>query len=203
MARRSVGEGRESGAALVEFAFVAMLLFVLAAGAFDYGMAWRTGLAINEASRTGARVGSAMGDQPTTDYYLLSGSKAALESSGKLGEIERVVIFRSANADGVVPEQCKVAMATSQPCVIIEGDVFRSGWDIDDFNAGPGQNGCFELALVSNWCPGDRESQQLIADYIGIWVKYRQDHFFSVTGGHVMVERQSVMRLEPRVENGT
>lgn len=200
MAARTGGTRGESGAAVVEFALVGLFLFVLVGAAFDYGMAWRTGLGINEASRTGARVGSAMGDQPSTDYYILSGAKSALESSGKLDGVERVVIFRSAVADGTIPAVCKTATSTSQECVIVDGATFQGEWSLSDFNSGAGEDGCFNLALSANWCPGDRESAQLDADYLGVWIRYRQDHFFPISGDRVMIERQSIMRLEPRVE---
>ena len=66
---RATAGGRERGAMLVEFAFVAMFLVVLVAGTFDYGFAWRSGLAVNEGARAGARVGSGQSLSRGADYY--------------------------------------------------------------------------------------------------------------------------------------
>ena len=98
--RRAAGE---RGAVLVELAFIAMFLVILVAGTFDYGFAWRTGLAVNEAARTGARVGSGQGISRGADYYALNGVRAALDSSGLTNDVRKVVIFKSTNANGGVP----------------------------------------------------------------------------------------------------
>lgn len=201
----SAGRSGERGAVLVEFALVAMLLFVLGAGAFDYGMAWRAGLTVNEGARTGARVGSAMGNledsgsgKALADYYALSGARAALESSGRLADVERVVIFRSTTADGVVPAECKTQTNPNRPCNIIDGAVFRGGLSEGHFRT----DGCLtSTSYARRWCPANRNSVQLTAEYFGIWIRYRENHFFPVIGSHTMIERQAVMRIEPQIES--
>lgn len=200
----------ECGAVLIEFAAVALLLFVLASAAFDYGIAWRTGLAINEGTRTGARVGSALGagrsvapDDTVSyvaDHMVLSGVKAALDSSDTIDTLDRLVIFKADSEDGRVPTSCTGdgTPPQSSSCVIISGDVFRNGGWEDDPSAFDA-NGCLIGAATKDWCPSIRINDQHSADYFGIWIRYRQDHFFGITGSSVWVERQTVMRIEPRV----
>ena len=43
----------ERGVTVVEFSFVALMLLTVVAGTVDYGRAWQSGMAINEATRTG------------------------------------------------------------------------------------------------------------------------------------------------------
>ena len=84
-ARHGVGCGGAAGAALVELAFVALFIATISAGAYDYGMAYREALAVNEAARTGVRTGSALGTNWQADYYALSGAKAALAGEQQAG----------------------------------------------------------------------------------------------------------------------
>lgn len=203
MTRRRVEDERdgEHGAVLIEFAFVAMFLVVLLMGAFDYGQGWRAGLAVNEASRTGARVGSAMGRDRLADYYILSGAKAALESSGRLDRVERVVIFQAANPHGRVPETCKTAptVSASTRCNIMTGAEFRSDWTESNFH---GTTGCYTGAPTNRqrWCPNSRNPAQASADYVGIWITYDHAHTFTFLDDATTVSRQTVMRIEPLQE---
>ena len=193
---RPVRSGRgERGAALVEMAIISLLLLLLIAGGYDFGQAWRQGLITNEAARTGARTGSALGDNYLADWYALSGSRAALQNSGRLDDVERVVIYRADTTDGQVPSQCIDQNSTSRRCNILTGDQFRA-MQISDFNT---TTGCFQPALVKNWCPSSRDNVQLTADYYGVWIQTRYSYEFSILGSGTTVRRDAVMRLEPKV----
>lgn len=187
---------RERGAVLVELAFVALFLLVVIAGTYDYGQAWRAGLAINEASRTAARVGSAQGTTRAGDFNALSGAKAALVSNGRLGDVERVVVF-SAGTDGKIPAGCKTGSTAA--CQVILGPAFRTNWESQAVNTATTPDGCLQVAYAKNWCPTARNNVQLTAQYYGVWIKYRYDHEFSVFGTDTSIERTTTMRLEPKV----
>lgn len=192
------GDRNERGAGLVEFALVALLLFVLSGGAYDYGQAWRSGLAINEAARTGARVGSAMGSDRAADFYALSGLKAALQASGRLDDVERIVVFRADAANGRVPDACKTQNSGAN-CQIIQGAAFRTSWE----STTPAANatttaGCLNVASSKAWCPTARKDDQVVAEYYGIWIRYRHHFLFPVVGSSTTIERVAVMRIEPR-----
>lgn len=184
---------REEGAALVELTLIGLILVLLLAGAFDLGMGWRAGLVVNEAARTGARIGSGQGSDQMADYSLLSGVRSALDSSGVLDQVERVVIFRSSG--GAVPPSCKVGAPAAQPCNILTGDQLRT------LSAAPAEAvddaGCIINAMTRNWCPTARNSVQLTADYLGVWVLMRHDYMFPILGAGMDVQRTAVMRLEP------
>lgn len=192
--RRSDADG-ERGAVLVEFAFVGLILLTLLAAGFDYGMAWRTGLAANEGVRAGARVGSGQGKELTSDYSLLSSMRAALQSSGVLDDVERVVVFESATSAGRVPSGCVTGSGSGQECNILTGAQFRA------FPSNPAtatdSHGCITPATTSRWCPDERIDVQLTADYLGVWVRIRHDYMFPVMGDSTTVDRTAVMRIEP------
>lgn len=197
---RCGGRG-ENGAAMVEVAIVAILFVTLLAGALDYGMAWRTGLAVNEASRTGARVGSAEGVDTRSDYNILTGLRAALASSGQLGRLERVVIFRSDGPDGRVPADCTTTTgSTAAPCNVLTGDQVRSLPTVAVAGATTDVDGCINASVVKGWCPRSRVDSQATADFLGVWVEVRHKRLFNAFGGDVVVRRQTVMRVEMRTE---
>ena len=195
---RPQGDRRERGAVLVELAMVAVLMLTLAAGTFDYGMAWRAGLAANEAARTGARVGSAQGKVIGADYAILSGTRSALASSGQLDSVTRVVIFKSTTVDGAVPANCKTTTSSSisESCNILTGAQFRAMPTTN--TAGTlDSKGCILASQTRQWCPTDRNDVQLSADYIGIWVQLNYTFTFRIAGTTQTIERDAVMRLEP------
>lgn len=185
----------QRGAALVELALVALLLCTLSAGAFDYGMAWRGAIATNEAARTAARTGSALGKSPQADWYALSGARAALKNSNQLNGVTKVVIFKSTTTSGEPPAECLTATSSSQPCTMITGAQFRGMTD-SSFNS---TTGCFTAATIKNWCPSSRDNVQLTAEYYGIWIQVKYNHTFRILTTSTTITRDAVMRLEPTV----
>ncbi|MCU1499358.1 MAG: hypothetical protein JWM47_3311 [Acidimicrobiales bacterium] len=188
----------ESGAVMVEMALIAIFLVTLAAGAYDFGKAWRGGLALNEASRTGARVGSAQGPVRAADYYALSGLKASLTSSGLIGRVTRIVVFSSTSPDGVMPEACKTTSTTA--CQVITGTAFRTAWETGPMTTATTTTGCLQIATAKNWCPTTRTNTLATAEYYGVWIQMRHTYDFPLLGTGVEMSRTTVMRLEPTVE---
>ena len=190
--------GGERGATLVELAVISVFLVTMIAGTFDYGQAWRSGLAVNEASRTGARVGSAQGPSRAADYNALSGAKAALVSSGKLARVLRVVVFRSTAADGKVPTACKTG--STSDCQVITGTAFQTSWESQSYTSATDSTGCLVIATAKNWCPTSRIDTQATAEYYGLWIQIRHPYMFPLLGSGIDVARSSTMRIEPRAE---
>lgn len=190
-ARTSRRDGQR-GTAVVELAFIGLILSTLIAGTWNYGGVWRAAMRANEAVRTGVRTGAAMGNSQLADWYALSGARASLDSSGNLNQVVRIVIFRSDTTDGKIPVDCKTATATTSKCNIITGANLITMTQAD-FNA----SGCYSKATVSNWCPTSRNDVQATAEYFGMWVQLTQNYDFKMLGSSANVERQAVMRLEP------
>lgn len=196
---------------IVEFAFVAIFLFTLIAATFDFGLAWRSGLAVTEATRAGARTASGLSKNPTADFNALTGVRASLTSSGNIDNLELVVIYRAATSDGAVPSSC-TSPPYSGTCIVLTGEQLRD-LDAGDFSMvvpvdpadSPTGTGC----IISNythrttsWCPNTSASSRnnsITANghYLGVYVRYRHDYLFPVMGESRTIERSTVMRLEP------
>ncbi len=201
--------GDERGLAVVEFAFVGLILLVIVAGAIDFGLAWRSGLALTDASRNGARVGSSMAKNPSADYSVLSSVRASLESAGKLDATQVVVLYRSTTANGRPPSECITAPYTtgSADCIVMTGAQLNgigpgnfSFVDDGDATTPPTGTGCASsnyTRRTASWCPSQRLNALTNAHYIGVFVRMRHDNLFKVLGASRMVERYAVMKLEP------
>lgn len=180
---------------MVEFAAVALLLLLIVAGTYDFGMAWRTGLEVNEAARSGARVGSSQGTKVTTDFSLMSSVQATLASSEILDDVQRIVIFRATDVDGEVPASCLEA-APSGACTVLSGAQVQA-FPTTEAGTIDATSGCILDSLHSNWCPADRDDVQQSADYVGVWIEVEHDYLFPIIGDSTDVARTAVMRLEP------
>lgn len=206
---RRLGQGRrdgQRGATLVEFSFVAMFLLVLVAGTFDYGFAWRAGLAVNEGARAGARVGSSQSLSKGADYYALNGVRATLIASGAIDQVQKVVIFKSTTTNGRVPASCLTA-TPSGTCNVLTGAQLKA-LTLSSFNlvissdptVAPTGTGCLNsnAALRVGWCPNARSNNQDTgSDYYGVYVELKYPRKFPVFGNSILVTRTAVMRLEP------
>lgn len=186
----------ERGAVMVEFAAVALLLLLLTGGTYDYGMAWRTGLEVNEGARAGARVGSSQGTKVTADFSLMTSVQATLDSSGVLDDVQRVVIFRSTTVDGRVPGTCLEESSPSGPCTVMNGAQVRALPDTEVGTIAP-STGCILNSLHRGFCPLTRDNIQLSAHYLGVWIEVEHDFLFPIIGSSTDVSRAAVMRLEP------
>lgn len=184
----------ERGAIIVEMSIVAIFLVTLLAGTFDFGMAWRGSLAVTEATRAGARVGSSVGDDINADRDLLLSAQAALSSSGLLDEVQRVVVYRSSSINGAVPPNCKTATSTVSGCNVLTGTQFKN------LTAGSAltSRGCINTSTSKGFCPLDREERQIDADYLGVYIRAEYRFMFQLLGTVQVIERTAVMRIEPQ-----
>jgi Flp pilus assembly protein TadG len=202
---RRRGRG-QAGAALVEFALVAMVLLVICASTFDYGFAWRAGLAVNEGARSGARVGSSQSLSKGADYYALNSVRATLLASGAIDQVEKVVIFKSTTANGRVPASC-LLNSPSGTCNVLTGAQLEaltlSSYNLvisPDPNVAPTGTGCLNANAAQRvgWCPNARSNnQETGADYYGVYIELKYPRKFKFPGSSIKVTRTAVMRLEP------
>ena len=101
---------RERGAAALEFALIAPFFFLVVFGGIEIGLMFRSHLALEDMSRSAARVASIERDAADADRVILSRieSKAAPLN----GDITRVVIFSAPTLDAQVPVACTTANAS-------------------------------------------------------------------------------------------
>lgn len=171
-------EDRERGVATIEMALVVGLLLMIALGAFEYGMAFRSWFGVTAASREGARVAASAGSATQADCTILEASAAALLSNNG-NEVVALEIFRHDPDTGINGPTSR----------------FRPKTDDDEDNLICG-NWVWESL---NYPPASRDDQGSTRDWVGVRVTYR--HFW-ITGafwwsGDVTWTNETVMHIEP------
>jgi Flp pilus assembly protein TadG len=186
---------REKGAALVEFAFIVPLLALLAFGTLEVGYQWRFAHEAVGSSRAGARVGAGLGDDPTTDFYILSSIRASLESAGMLGKLQRVIVYQ-ATTQGSPPSTCLAATPTGA-CNVYNASMITSSLQVTSFHATSGcYTGTAADAPLKGWCPSSRITNQPTADYVGVRLVLNSAAMTGMYPAYT-ITRESVMRMEP------
>lgn len=185
----------DRGAAMIEFALVALFLFTLSLGLVEFGYAWRSAVAVVSSSRAGSRTAASLGKDPQADYFALTSLKASLESSQLLDGLQRVVVFRSDSVDGTVPPSCtNGAASVGDRCNVYTGDQVRNV-QLAQFDP---TTGCMTAASATYYCPSSRNPSQSTADYLGVFVELRHSYVTGFFGSGVTITRTTVMRLEPK-----
>ena len=114
---RNVGDSGarrgERGAALVEAAIVTPLLLMLVFGIIEFGFAFKDTLTLANGSRSGARVASAAGTDPSADWFVLQAVKGA---TGSLANVNEIVVFKATGPNGVVPASCASGTPSGGSC---------------------------------------------------------------------------------------
>jgi hypothetical protein len=185
----------ERGATLVEFAIIAPVLSMLIFGMIEYGLLFRDYLTVSNVTRTGARVGSAAGNQPLADYNILQAVKAAAGAlPGGVASIDKIIVYKTTSADGAPPAACITGGSQSGSCnVYLKAD---AAWNLPTTSFGCGA-GSVDLL----WCPttsGYRSVSQANASYIGVWVTVNHKFMTGFFGSAKTITDSVVMRMEPK-----
>ena len=107
----------EEGAALVEFAIVAVLLFTLLFGIIEFGLAFRDRLTMANASQSAARVLAALGNETDTDFQALSSLATTLETLPNSGvDVVKYVDIYKADSDGNPVGSCPATEGGGTDC---------------------------------------------------------------------------------------
>ena len=138
------------------------------------------------------------------DFYAVSSVKAALKASGKLEQVQRVVIFNASNANGQASAACRTG-AGDGTCSVISGANLRTTWDATSdetsVKSQTNSSGCLTIASPKNFCPTLRiNTPQASAQYVGVYIRIRHNYLFPILGSGTDVSRTAVMRIEPKAE---
>ncbi|MEA2001982.1 MAG: TadE/TadG family type IV pilus assembly protein [Actinomycetota bacterium] len=157
----------ESGVAMVEFAFVAILLFSIMFGIVEFGLAFRDRLTVANATQASARVVATMGADEQADFFSLQALAADLETLPSAGVqiINSVDIYLSdGNGDPVgncgTGDRCNryvywpgfTATCDWNPCP--DADAGYGGWP---------------------WPPPDRDVELPGLEVIGVEIHFSHD----------------------------
>lgn len=98
---------REDGAALVEFAMVAVVLLMIVFGIVEFGLTFRDRLTMANSTQGAARISAALGNDESADYETLLALAQSLETlpASGIGIVKAVDIYE-ADADGEPLSAC-------------------------------------------------------------------------------------------------
>lgn len=180
---RRLRRGSESGAALVEFSVVLPLLAILVFGILEYGSLISQNLALSTSTRAGARVGAQEGNYLAADYDIL---QSVENSRGfmSLGSIQKVVVYKSADENGTVPQDCKNGTPVAGVCNVYSSASFAMD-----------QDELIGSSQAASWPASTRVQGQ---DYLGVWVIAEHSWLTGLFSTKpTSVADSAVMRIEP------
>ena len=174
------GPDREKGAAAIEMAIVVGILVMLAIGAFEYGMAFRSWFGVTAASREGARVGASAGSASAADCTVLEAAAAALLSNTG-NEIVNLEIFKHDPGSGLNGPSSNYR--PFDPDADDTANLVCGAW--------------FEIS--DNWTSTSRDDDGATRDWLGVEVTYQHEW---ITGafwwdGTITWTDSTIMHLEP------
>lgn len=177
--RTRFGTG-DKGATLVEAALVIPLLLMIAIGSAEVGLTFVDWMSVSNATREGARVGSAAGNSADADDLILQ-VVARASCNINNGRLVQVRVFESdANGDQVDPARQNVYPVASMSC-----QPFSVTWG----------------TATVNWPSTSRSTDIGDLDYLGVEVRFEHD---TVTGLFPIFNTtwndRTVMRLEPTTQ---
>ena len=176
---------------MVEFAIIAPLFVLLLFGTIELGYAFMDRETVQNASLTGARVGSSEGTNTNADYDILQAVKKA-GSAMSAAKVKFIVVYKASSYTASVPSSCLTA-SQAGTCNRYTGSNLTSA---------ASSFGCASGALDIAWCPNTRKVALSGAngppDYIGVYIQGRHDNLTGLFGKGYDFKSDTVIRLEPQ-----
>lgn len=192
--------GGDRGAALTELVLIVPIFAMIVCGVLEFGMAWRDSMTVSNALRSGARVGSNMGDDRYADYDVLKAIEAAMREIPDTARVQRVVIYHANTSSSAPTASCMAGTPSStspNQCNVYTGaDLSRLRTDFT------GTTSCGSTSPDRYWCPLSRENEQALgADYLGVWMQVTYTWITDMfPGTGLTIKDRAIMRLEPRLD---
>ena len=172
---------KDDGAALVEFALIATLLFTILFGIIEFGLAFRDWLSVTSSTREGARVAAAAGNEPDADCAILNamtGPLLAVPTDD--ADTFRVFIYK-ANNDGSISGEFQEF--TANDGTSLDPVDCNKSWD----------------RVTNGYPPANRKVTFDDLDTVGIRIEFTHQWvtgFFP--GGNPDWTDDAIMRMEPK-----
>lgn len=170
---------------MVELALAAVILITLAIGTMEMGLAWNDSQLVTQATRSGARGATQLGQDPAADSFTVASIEATLGSLGT--QVTRIVIYEANDPTGAMPAACETA---GPPGVAGNCSVY----DASDF-------GTYGSWVDGLWTPAERSNSFDGADYIGVRVELERPYVTGLFGtSPLSISDTTVMRIEPNAD---
>lgn len=192
----------DSGAALVEAAFITPVFLYLVLGMLEMGLMFRSYLSVNAASQDAARTGSVLGFQGDVDYQIIQVTKRTLNIV-PLTEIQRIVVFKATNGPlSVAPLSCRTSSTAAH---FTDTTNFCSTYILADLNTTIPSNfyNCSFPGYSAGWCPATRKTAETNAqgngppDSIGIYIELKHEYVTHLFGTTKWITSTTIAQLEP------
>lgn len=207
-ARRRASGRREEGAALVEIALVATLVFTIFLAMFEFGLLFRDSLtvtdAVSDATRIAAVIGPDIVDGTNADFAAVRAVREGLASLND-DQIQTIVVFKSGGGGSAVdqvPVACRNGNSLAGICNAYDATAaFNAivGGDTGYFECPTGGTPSSDPAC--GWDPEDRQDGPTSADVetVGVYVLVERGGYTGLFGNSWTISRASTLRLEPGV----
>jgi hypothetical protein len=190
----------DRGAVLLELALALPFLAGLIVGTAEMGVAWVAANRVEGAVAHAARVGAAVGSRPEADREILVSLRASLPPA-QLALVDRVVVYRSTEADGKVPAGCIKAVGDpsevgTAACNSYTGTTLRAVGTASMAGFGGGSG-----AKDGYWPPAARlDALSDPPDHLGVWIRTRNDPLTTGSLGDVAITARSTFRIQPDID---
>ncbi len=191
-ARRGAGVGAPRagrGSTMVEAAIITPLVVLLLLGVVEFGWYMKDDLTLSNASRAGARAGSAAGKDGLADYQVLQAIRGGLDG---LAKVDKVVIFKGTGPSSTVPVACSGATSgTAGLCNV---------YDASDLTLTDVQFLAAGYTKDDSWPASSRQTSLSAAggpDYLGVWVRTNHASITKAILNDKTIDDGVIVRLEP------
>ncbi len=203
--RRFRHRTRSRGQALVEFALILPILFVLIMGLLEFAVAFSATLGINRASQNAAHMASLAGNLQGADCLILQQVEQDVGTPNNKDRIQLVEIQRSALAGNVVYAQNAWVRSGATTCELNDGSSVSVPYTRTE-NGYPVNQRCNVLSGCPTYSPA-----RSTVDNVGVMIRYRYDWITPLgtllpfVGGDADTSRgwtfqkRNVFRMEPNL----
>jgi Flp pilus assembly protein TadG len=183
----------ERGAAMVEFAIILPLVLLLTFGLIDFGFAFADAAGIKSATRSGARIGSALSKQPGQLQSIVAAVNAGLANSTRAQATE-IVIYAAPPAGFSAPSTCAGGTTASSSSMCF-GQVIPANVP-DRFTLTQGDADAWDNALhFQDACPA--VGNTISAWRLSVTVKATYPFLTNMMGPNIHLHETVVIDLEP------
>jgi len=179
-------ERRDRGAAIIEFALVAVVLFTLIFGLVEGGLLVRANNSVESSTDEAARRGAIAGDAAGADWMVLQ--QLRVRGLLAVADVNHVVVYKADSSSSTPSETCRAGTPVAGECNV---------YGQEDFVLASGVFNCSDTNLDANWCPALRADSPDEFEYLGVWVDATHRGLTGIFG-EIGIQSQSVLPIEGR-----
>jgi hypothetical protein len=183
----------ERGAAMVEFAIILPLVLLLTFGLIDFGFAFADAAGIKSATRSGARIGSALSKQPGQLQSIVAAVNAGLANSTRAQATE--IVVNVAPPGSPAPSSCPSQGVTASSSSMCFGQIIPANAPDRFFLSQPDADAWDNALHFQDACPA--VGNTISAWRLSVTVKATYPFLTNLIGPNIHLHETVVIDLEP------